>query len=282
MWVWLAVASALLLGFYDVGKKYCLRRNGILSVLLGITLCSVLFLSPFLQAGSWQDHLTLIAKAALVTASWVSGLAGIKHLPLTTASTLKASRPVLVVVFSMLLFGERLCVMQWAGVVLVFSAIFMLGRSSRREGIFFTRNKGVLYMLLSILSGAASALWDKHIISGMAPLFIQSWTNVYIAAFLLLLIAGKALFSREKPEPFHFDWILLLTALVITASDALYFYSLSGEGALLSVITLVRRASVIVTFVLGAMLFREHRVRDKAAALSVMLAGLILLVLGSA
>lgn len=281
MWVWLAVASALLLGFYDVGKKYCLRRNGILYVLLGITLCSVLFLSPFLQAGRWPDHLTLIAKAALVTVSWVSGLAGIKYLPLTTASTLKASRPVLVVVLSMLIFDERLCAMQWAGVLLVFSALFMLGRSSRAEGISFVRNKGVLYMLLAILSGAASALWDKHIIRGMAPLFIQSWTNVYIAAILLLLIAGKALFSREKPEPFRFDGMLLLTALVITASDALYFYSLSGEGALLSVITLVRRASVIVTFMLGALLFKEHRIRDKAAALAVMLAGLVLLVLGS-
>ncbi|MBQ7268489.1 MAG: DMT family transporter [Bacteroidales bacterium] len=281
MWVWLAVASALLLGFYDVGKKLCLRRNDILYVLLGITLCSVVFLSPFLEHGSLREHLILIFKAFLVTVSWVSGLAGIKYLPLTTASTLKASRPVIVVVLSMLIFGERLGWMQWAGVVLVFSAIFMLGRSSRREGISFARNKGVLYMLLAILSGAASALWDKHIISGMAPLFIQSWTNVYIAAFLLLLIAGKALFSRERPEPFRFDWMLLLTALVITASDALYFYSLSGEGALLSVITLVRRASVIVTFVLGALLFKEHRIRDKAAVLAILLAGLVLLVLGS-
>ena len=75
--------------------------------------------------------------------------------------------------------------------------------------------------------------------------------------------------------------MLLLTALVITASDALYFYSLSGEGALLSVITLVRRASVIVTFVLGALLFKEHRIRDKAAVLAILLAGLVLLVLGS-
>ncbi|MBO4447231.1 MAG: EamA family transporter [Bacteroidales bacterium] len=282
MWVWLAVASSALLGFYDVGKKYCLRRNGVLYVLLGITLFSVLFLCPFLSAGTGREHLILIFKALLVTISWVSGLSGIKYLPLTTATTLKASRPVLVVVLSMLLFGERLGIMQWCGVVLVFAAIFMLGRTSRKEGISFVHNKGVLFMLFSILSGAASALWDKHLISGMAPLFIQSWTNVYISALLLLLIAGKALFAREKPEPFHFDWMMPLTAVIITLSDALYFYSLSGEGALLSVITLVRRASIIVTFVLGAILFKEHRIRDKAAVLSILLAGLVLLVLGSA
>ncbi len=282
MWVWLAVASSALLGFYDVGKKYCLRRNGVLYVLLGITLFSVLFLLPFFQLGTGREHLILVFKALLVTVSWVTGLLGIKYLPLTTASTLKASRPMLVVVLSLLVFDERLSLLQWAGVVLVFFAIFMLGRTSRKEGISFTGNKGVIYMLLAIFSGAASALWDKYIIADMAPLFIQSWTNVYIAAFLLLLIAGRSLLGREKPEPFRFDWMLPLTAVVITASDALYFYSLSGEGALLSVITLVRRTSVVVTFVLGALLFKEHRIRDKAVVLAVLLAGLVLLVLGSA
>lgn len=282
MWVWLAVASSALLGFYDVGKKYCLRRNGVLYVLLGITLFSVLFLLPFFQLGTGREHLILVFKALLVTISWVTGLLGIKYLPLTTASTLKASRPMLVVVLSLLVFDERLSLLQWAGVILVFFAIFMLGRTSRKEGISFTGNKGVIYMLLAIFSGAASALWDKYIIADMAPLFIQSWTNVYIAAFLLLLIAGRSLLGREKPEPFRFDWMLPLTAVVITASDALYFYSLSGEGALLSVITLVRRTSVVVTFVLGALLFKEHRIRDKAVVLAVLLAGLVLLVLGSA
>lgn len=282
MWVWLAVASSALLGFYDVGKKYCLRRNGVLYVLLGITLFSVLFLLPFFQLGTGREHLILVFKALLVTVSWVTGLLGIKYLPLTTASTLKASRPMLVVVLSLLVFDERLSLLQWAGVILVFFAIFMLGRTSRKEGISFTGNKGVIYMLLAIFSGAASALWDKYIIADMAPLFIQSWTNVYIAAFLLLLIAGRSLLGREKPEPFRFDWMLPLTAVVITASDALYFYSLSGEGALLSVITLVRRTSVVVTFVLGALLFKEHRIRDKAVVLAVLLAGLVLLVLGSA
>lgn len=282
MWVWLAIASSALLGFYDVGKKYCLRRNGVLYVLLGITLFSVLFLLPFFQLGTGREHLILVFKAMLVTVSWVTGLLGIKYLPLTTASTLKASRPMLVVVLSLLVFDERLSLLQWAGVILVFFAIFMLGRTSRKEGISFTGNKGVIYMLLAIFSGAASALWDKYIIADMAPLFIQSWTNVYIAAFLLLLIAGRSLLGREKPEPFRFDWMLPLTAVVITASDALYFYSLSGEGALLSVITLVRRTSVVVTFVLGALLFKEHRIRDKAVVLAVLLAGLVLLVLGSA
>lgn len=283
MWVWLALASAFLLGFYDVAKKWALRRNGVLYVLLTATALSTLFLSPFLfkYPGTWPYHFRLMFKAVLVSASWISGLAGIKRLPLTTTSTIKASRPVFVVLFSLILFSERLNVTQWAGVVLVLMSVLLLGMASRREGIHFTRDRGVLYMLVSVFTGAASALYDKHIITGLHPLFIQSWSNFYITLVLLATVIFINFRSRGSVEPFRWDWTLLAVALIITVSDAFYFYSLSWEGSLLSVITLLRRSSVVITFIAGAILFKEHRIRDKAAVLAILMLGLVLLVLGS-
>ena len=131
MWVWLSVCSALLLGLYDVAKKQSLKKNGVLWILLGSTALTTLFLCPFLSAGSLNDHLRLMFKAVLVSSSWISGLQALKYLPLTTASTIKASRPLFVVFFSIIIFGERLNVAQWAGVVLVLGALFLLSRSSK-------------------------------------------------------------------------------------------------------------------------------------------------------
>ena len=108
MWIWLAVGSAFMLGVYDVAKKYSLRRNSSLGVLLLATLFSTLFLSPWLSAGPLQDHLRLILKAVLVTVSWIAGMEGLKRLPITIASTIKASRPVFVLLLSILIFGEKL------------------------------------------------------------------------------------------------------------------------------------------------------------------------------
>ena len=281
MWLWMTLGSALLLGFYDICKKQALRRNGTLWVLLGATAISTLFLSPFLSAGTWNEHWHLMLKALIVTTSWVSGMIGLKLLPITTVSTLKASRPFFVVLFSILLFGERLNVWQWAGVALALIALTLLSFSSKKEGISFARSKGVAAMAVSILAGVASALYDKHIIVGMEPLFVQSWGNFYITILLILCIIVKALKDKEGRERFHWDWMLVVIAVFITGADMLYFFSLKQEGALLSVISLIRRCSVVVTFALGAIIFKENRIKEKAVDLAILLAGIGLLLYGS-
>lgn len=277
----MTLGSAILLGLYDVAKKQGLRRNGVLWVLLGATALSTLMMSPFLSAGSSSDHLRLALKAVLVTTSWVSGMVGLKLLPLTTVSTLKASRPFFVVIFSIILFGERLNLWQWGGVAMALVALTMLSFSSKKEGIHFASNKGVAAMGISILAGVASALFDKHIMHAMEPLFVQSWGNFYITMLLIICVAVKALKDGKERERFHWDWMIVVIAVLITAADALYFFALKEEGALLSVISLVRRCSVVVTFALGAIFFHEKKIREKALELMILLIGMGLLVYGS-
>lgn len=280
MWIWATVGSALLLGVYDLAKKQALKKNDVYLVLFWATAFSTLFLTPFLSKGTLNDHICLIFKAILVSASWVSGLYGIKLLPITTAGTIKASRPVFVLVFSLILFGEKLNLLQWGGVSLALLSLYMLSRSSIREGIDFSHSKGVLCMGISVLTGVCSALFDKHIMSYMEPLFVQSWCNLYITLLMGIIILIKKMGTGKKVN-FTWDWVLLLIAVSITAADFLYFYSLSRPGALLSVISLTRRSSVIITFIGGAMLFGETNIKAKAIDLGIMLAGMILIVLGS-
>ena len=279
MWIWMALASAVLLGVYDVAKKAALKHNDIYAILLVATGLSALFVSPFLTWGNGADHLRLIFKAVLVTASWVSGMIALKLLPITTVSTFKTSRPMFVVVFSIILFGERLNWVQWLGVAAVLVALWLLSVNSEREGISFKGNKGFWALLISVLTGVASALWDKHILAGMHPLFVQSWTNIYITALLALIILVRR--SRGLEGAFRWDWTLLLIAIFITAADMLYFFSLKEDGSMLSVVSLIRRSAVIITFALGAILFKEKRIAQKAGVLVLMLAGVVLLMLGS-
>lgn len=282
MWIWLILASALLLGLYDIAKKQALKKNSVLYVLLLATAFSTLILIPFMEAGTGNDHLRLILKAFLVTTSWVSGLVGIKMLPLTTASTIKASRPVFVLIFSLVLFGERLNWMQWIGILIAFVALYMLSRSSKKEGIEIKNNSGFIWMAVSVLSGSASALYDKHILGLMDPIFVQSWSNVYITVLLGISILVWNGILKKDTEKFKWDWTLVLIAVLITSADFLYFTALSQEDALLSVISIVRRCSVIVTFAGGALLFKEHHIRSKAVDLAVLLAGIAIIVLGTA
>lgn len=281
MWIWLTLGSALLLGAYDVAKKFALRRNDVYYVLLAATALTTLFLCPFLSLGTPTQHLQLLLKALLVTGSWVSGMIALKLLPITTVSTLKASRPMFVVLLSILIFGEKLSLLQWTGVLMVLAAIWLMSVASSKEGIRFGSNKGILALAVSILAGVASALWDKHILSGMEPLFVQSWTNLYVSVILGITVLARALKAGAARERFRWDWTLLLIALLITGADALYFFALKEPQAMLSVVSTIRRCSVIVTFVLGAIIFKEKNLSGKALSLALMLAGIILTMFAS-
>ncbi len=277
----MTLGSALMLGIYDVFKKQALKNNSVLWVLLAATALSTLFLSPFLSSGPVEDHLRLVLKAVLVTTSWVSGLIGLKLLPITTVSTLKASRPFFVVLFSIVLFGEQLNGWQWAGVALALLALTLLSGASKKEGIDFSKSKGVAAMAVSILAGVASALYDKKVVASMDPLFLQSWCNFYITVLLALCILVKSLRDKENRERFKWDWMLVVIAVFITGADMLYFFALKQDGALLSVISLMRRCSVVVTFVVGAIVFKEKNLKAKSLDLAILLAGIVCLVLGS-
>lgn len=270
-----------MLGFYDVFKKKALKNNSVLWVLLGATAISALMLTPCLSAGTMDQHLKLILKAFIVTLSWISGMIGLKLLPITTASMLKSSRPFFVVLLSILIFHEKLNLWQWSGIAFALLALTLLSVSSNKEGINFVRSKGVAAMVVSIISGVGSAIYDKYIMQGMEALFVQSWTDVYITVLLAICILVKALMDGEKREKFKWDWMLLVIAIFITGADMLYFFALKEEGALLSVISLVRRSSVIVTFVYGAIAFKEKRIKEKSLHLVLLLIGMVCLLIGT-
>ena len=277
----MSVCSALLLGVYDVAKKQALKRNGVYWILLSATAFTAVFLSPFLSAGPLQDHLKLVLKAVLVSTSWVSGLYALKHLPLTTVSTIKASRPMFVLIFSIILFGERLNLLQWLGVAIVMVALFLSSRSNRHDTDRKTSAKGMTCMIISVLSGSASALYDKFILQTLEPLFVQSWTNVYITVLLAVVILVQYLADKDGFQGFAWDWRIPLIAVLITVSDMLYFYSVKDPDALLSVISMIRRSSVVITFLFGALMFKEGHIKDKVVDMVLMMAGITLLLLGS-
>ena len=288
MWLALAFLSAFLLGFYDVSKKYSLRNNAVIPILFLNTLfCSLIFLplafrTPF---GGWEVQRYILLKACIVLSSWLLGYIGIKNLPITIVGPINATRPVMVLVGALIIFGERLNLMQWAGVLLAIFSFFLLSRSGKKEGIDFKHNRWILCTVGAAILGAISGLYDKYLMAtesglGLPRLTVQCWYNFYqcimMGAMLLLLWWPK----RKESTPFKWRWNILLISVFLSVADYVYFYSLSLDGALISVVSMVRRSSVLVSFLLGALLFHEKNLRSKAIDLALVLLSMLLLWLG--
>jgi len=289
MWVYLTLCSALMLGVYDVTKKKSLEKNSVMWALFAISVISTVMLGPLFKSGPWEDHLAILPKAVLVALSWIAGLAAMKYLPLSTAATFKASRPVFVILFSILLFGERLNAGQWAGVGVSLLALALLSIPDKTEETRSTHLKGLVWMIICIVTGVSSALYDKYVVRRLDPLFVQCWANFYITLVMGAVLGGQLLVQSRTAgskasgagdagvDRFHWDWYLVLTAFFIVGADMFYFFALKEEDALLSVISLLRRFSVIVTFVIGVIVFKEKNIGRKALKLALLLCGMFLL-----
>ena len=288
MWLAFAFLSAALLGFYDVSKKHSLRENAVIPILFLNTLfCSLIFLplafrTPF---GGWEMQRFILLKACIVLSSWLLGYIGIKHLPITIVGPINATRPVMVLIGALLIFGERLNLWQWAGVLLAILSFYLLSRSGKKEGIDFKHNRWILCTVGAAVLGAISGLYDKYLMAtegglGLPRLTVQCWYNFYqmgMMGVMLLLLWWP---QRKRSTPFKWRWSILLISVFLSVADYVYFYSLSLDGALISVVSMVRRSCVLVSFMLGALLFHEKNLRSKALDLALVLLSMVLLWLG--
>ena len=304
MWLILAFFSAALLGCYDSFKKEALAGNAVIPVLFLNTLfCSLIFLpfillshhstclsgSPFEVAqGTWSDHFYILLKSVIVLSSWIFGYFGIKHLPLTIVGPINATRPVMVLVGALLVFGERLNGWQWLGVLLAIISFFLLSRSGKKEGIDFKHDKWIYFVVLAAVLGAASGLYDKYLMAstqdggvGLDRMLVQSWYNIYQCGMMLTVLFLLWWPRRKHTTPFHWHWSIIFISVFLSAADFLYFYALSLPGAMISIVSMVRRGSVIVSFLFGALFFHERNLKSKAIDLALVLLGMICLYIGS-
>lgn len=300
MWLFLALISAFFLGLYDVSKKKALLTGSVVSVLFYSTLVSSILFIPFIlgsrygliadtslfytQSYGIHQHVYIIVKSVIVLSSWVCGYYGMQHLPITIVGPINATRPVMVLIGALTFLGEHLNVWQWVGVLIAIFSFYYMSRSSRREGIDFRHNRWILLVVLSNVFGAVSGLYDRYLMSptgiGLDKMAVQSWFNIYQCLMLLIFIlivkrgAWLAITSRVL------KWVVFIS-LFLSAADFVYFYALSQPDALISVVSMVRRSSVVVSFLVGAFLFKEHNLRSKVIDLVLVLLSMLALYIGS-
>jgi len=304
MWLILAFVSAALLGCYDSFKKEALSGNAVIPVLFLNTMFSSFIFLPFVivsynttwldgslfhvASGGWEMHRYIVLKSCIVLSSWLFGYFGMKHLPLTIVGPINATRPVMVLIGAFIFFGERLNVWQWIGVLLAVVSFLMLSRSGKKEGIDFKHDYWIYFIVLSALLGAISGLYDKYLMApreeggvGLNLMAVQSWYNVYQCVMMLAMLFLLWWPRRRQTTPFRWHWSIPMISIFLSTADFLYFYALSQPDAMISIVSMIRRGSVVVSFLFGALFFHEKNLRSKSIDLLLVLLGMLFLYIGS-
>jgi drug/metabolite transporter (DMT)-like permease len=296
-WIAASLVSAFLLGCYETLTKHAVRDNAVLPVLFLSNLCSAAIwlallaaqrldpgaLAPGLTVAplTWHQHALLLVKSVIVASAWTCTYFAVKHLPVTISSPIRATGPVWTLLGGLLILAERPTLVQFLGVATALASFLGLSSAGSSEGIVFHRSRWIGWLLTGTLINGISALYDKFLLgsAGFSAATVQAWFSFYLALLFLPLAAGWQ-FRWWPRNDFHWRWSIPLLSLALLAADFVYFNALRNPAALISIVSSLRRASMLVGFAGGLLFFGESNSRRKMAAVAGVLLGVVLTVVG--
>ena len=316
MWVVLAFISALCLGFYDISKKVALRDNSAVDVLTAsVLISSGIVIVPLLLSRCMPEalydtafyvpemdlrgHLLTLVKSVIVLSSWIFAYVSLKHLPISLVSPWQATRPMWTLIGALLIFGERLNIWQWAGVILAIGSIFAFsfsnrtqipsGKSKRARLAQLAKEPEVKYyvcLALAILIGACSGLYDKYMMRQFDHNAVQVYYTLYQAVMMTVFcyIHHRRHHTRPVLRPGESGLALMaipLISLFLVISDNVYMLALQDPDSMIAVVSTIRRGGTVIGFAYGLLFLKERDPWKKVLCMLGILTGLICLALGS-
>jgi len=298
-WITLSLLSAIFLGIYDITKKQAVRDNAVAPVLLLSVITAALIWTPWIVLSAcyptwlpfellrvenlgWREHGLLCAKSILVGCSWTCALFALKHLPISIASPIRATSPLWTVLIAVMFFGERPVPLQWAGISVILIAFSFFSRVGKAEGIHFHRNGWVGLMVIATLLGSISAIYDKYLLqtAGLSAATVQAWFSIYLVPVMCPLCLRWYVYERQLKK-FQWRTSIPLIAVSLLIADFLYFTAIGEPGALISIISPVRRTAIIISFVAGVAYMGEKNWRGKAVCIAGIIVGVFLVALAA-
>lgn len=302
MWIYLTMLSAVLLGVYDICRKSAVNANAVLPTIFATTTCAALlagqavigsYLFPdqmreiglYIPPLPFSAHVLLMLKSVIVGGSWVCTFFAVKHLPITIAVPIRASAPLWTLLGAVIIFGETFLPLQWVGLLIVFISYYAFSLQGKREGIVFWRNPWIFIVLLGMILGAGSALYDKYLMQfavvdgeGFNAATVLAYFLIYLAVLMGIVVMLVWYPRRGRYSPFRWRWSVPLVGVFLVGADLAYFSALNDPEAMVGIVSALRRTSVVVSFVVGALVFREaNRWRKGAALLGVLIGGALII-----
>lgn len=287
-WFVLILCSALSLGFYDFCKKHAVNANHVMTTLFWATVAgSVIIVGATILTGSfsrlffcpWREWWLILLKSAIVATSWVAGYFALHDLPISIAAPIRASSPVWVALGGICLFGERPSLPQLLGMAVVFIGYYLFNNIGHQEG-FSWRSRGVKMVIAATLVGSGSALYDRFLMHTLN--LDANRVQLHFAIDLVLLLGGVLLVQKTLPflhekNKFQWRWSIPAIGIFLAIADWTFFHAVASAEAQISILGILRRLSVVVSFALGAWLLHEKHVRAKLWALACILVGVCIL-----
>lgn len=281
-WVLLVLAYGLIKGIREVLKKKALEKSSLIEVLFLYTFLSFLIVTPEVRnAGGVPGKLMImiVVKSFAIFLAWLCGFKAISNMPVSLYGVIDLSRVIFSTVLGIVLVHETVTASGWIGFVLVIAGLLMLKLRKGSDNSKEVEGKFVILSLISCALNGFSGVLDKIIMStnDINDGQLQFWYMLFLVFFYLIYIVLTKQQIRWKSALKNY-WIWIL-AVAFVIADRCLFIANGIEGSRVTVMTLIKQSSVIVTILLGKLIFKEKNIGYKLICALVVLSGILISVL---
>ena len=281
-WIFLVFIYAVFRGIRDSVKKKALMKNSTFEVLFFYTLLSFVFVLPAskgLDSVGIRYHGIIFFKSLCVFLAWICNFSAIKKLPVSFSGVMETSGMVFATIIGVTVLSEPYSLFQGIGLVLVLAGLILLNIRKtndiqKDEGI---RVKYVILCLMGTLFNSTSGIIDKVVINYVT----SSQLQFYFMLYMVLLYGVYVLVTRTKisiKTLIKNPYIPIMAILLVIGDRALFEANANPESQV-TVMTVIKQSSVIVTVLTGWLVFKEKNILYKLMCTLIILSGIFVALL---
>ena len=279
LWIIFVVIYSFLKSSRDCMKKASLKRSSLYEVLFFYTLIGLILALPYFSeaiALSPKYIFFIFIKSAVVCTAWFFSCLALGKMSVSLYGIMDLAR----VVFSMLLgviaLGESLTMPKVIGALLVITGLLLVNMK-KTSNVEKTTASVIIYSLLCCFFNSVSGTMDKALMKYMSSGQLQFWFMLFMTVIygVTLLFHKREICIKTLTKNY---WIPLMS-LSLVVGDKLLFEANASPFSEVTVMTVIKQSSVIVTVILGWLLYKERNIIYKLICCLIVLCGIFTSVL---
>ena len=277
-WIIFIILYGVLKGAREPMKKRLLKDVNVLTSLLVYTFIGFLMSVPT-ATGVFDvpPHIFgwILVKSSSIFFAWILSFTVLKKLPISTYGLTDMSRVIFSTLMGVIFLHESLTIKGIFSLLLVVSGLYIANRktTTNKEGYQISH---IWLLFLACFLNAVSGTLDKYIMSSgtITSSALQFWFMLTLSLMYLAYIIVK----KEKLElkkALKNPWIYALSFSLVLG-DRLLFIANSDPASKVTIMTLIKQSSAVVTIVLGKILYHEKHIVKKLLCALIILIGIAL------
>ncbi len=277
-WIIFIIIFGVLKGVREPIKKKVLESVNVFTALFVYTFAGFLMTLP---TATGIFDLTLMTaflitvKSAVIFVAWMLTFFAIKKVPLGIYGITDMSRVIFSTLMGVIFLGEVLTLRGIISLILVVTGLYLANTRKSMESESYSV-KYTWMIILSCFLNAVSGTLDKVIMSTgtVTSSALQFWFMLLLSCFYLgYILIRKEDFQIKKA--IRNPWIYVLSLLLVLGDRAL-FVANSDVDSRVTIMTLIKQSSAVVTIILGRLLYKEKNTLKKLLCAAIIIAGIAL------